>query len=198
MNRKTPAALPRAGVIGIWDRIVGPGMPAEETHLIVWACAIGTIFAAWRFGALNGFGWGAALAGLIGFDVIGGAVCNATQTTKRWYNRTGTNWQRKLAFVLPHLGYVALIAWLWREPGGFDVQYFITFSAILLAGSAVVLLAPTWLAAPVASAAFVIALTCIVVCLGLTHGLEWFAPALLLKLLFGHLVPPQQPSAISK
>jgi hypothetical protein len=166
-------------------------MPKDETVLVLFASAVGAVFAAWRFGVVDGFGWAAALAGLIGFDVAGGAVCNATLTTKRWYHRIETGWRAKVAFVIPHLGYVALIAWLWRGRTGFDWGYFAVFSVALAAGCAAVLIAPKRLAAPVAFAAFLAALTMITLVAGVTPGLEWFAPGLLLKLLVGHLVPPE-------
>jgi hypothetical protein len=181
---------PRGGALGVWDRIVGPGMPADEARIVLLAGLAGAAVAAWRFDAKMGFGWAVALAALIGFDVIGGAVCNATQTTKRWYDRNQHARRAKLGFILPHLGYVALVAWLWRGSQAFDVGYFVTVSAALVAGAVVILTAPGRLAGPMAFGMFLAALTAITVSVGLTPGLEWFAPGLLLKLLIGHLVPP--------
>jgi hypothetical protein len=166
-------------------------MPADEVRLVLISGIAGAGFAAWRFGSVSGFGWWAALAALIGFDVLAGAVCNATQTTKRWYASRERNRISKMAFILPHLGYVALIAWLWRGGHGFDVQYFAVFAVSLLLGSAAVIMSPPRLAAPVAFAAFLANLLAIDLVAGITPGLEWFAPGLLLKLLVGHLVPPE-------
>jgi hypothetical protein len=159
--------------------------------MVVVAGLVGAVFAAWRVDARLGFSWAVALAALVGFDVVGGAVCNATQTTKRWYARGHNSPRAKLGFVLPHLGYVALVAWLWRGTTSFDTAYFAVFSVILTTGSLAMLATPARLAAPMAFSVFLFALTAIVVSMGLTPGLEWFAPGLLLKLLVGHLVPPQ-------
>jgi hypothetical protein len=145
---------PRSGALGVWDRIVGPGMPADETRLVLLAGLVGAAVAAWRFDARMGFGWAVTLAALVGFDVVGGAVCNATRTTKRWYDRAHNAWRAKLGFVLPHLGYVALVAWLWRGSNAFDTGYFLVVSVALVTGSVAVLTAPGRLALPVAFGSF--------------------------------------------
>ena len=182
---------PRPGIFGVWDRIVGPGMPAAEVRLVLISGFVGSVIAAWRFETVRGSGWWAVVAGLVGFDVLAGAVCNATQTTKSWYCSRERSFMQKVAFILPHLGYIALIAWLWRGTRGFDLPYFAVFSVSLLLSSVAVILSPPRLAAPVAFAAFLLDLILINVVVGITPGLEWFAPGLLLKLLVGHLVPPE-------
>ena len=181
---------PRSGILGVWDQIVGPGMPAAEVKLVLITGFVGSGMAAWRFESVNGSGRWALLAGLIGFDVLAGAVCNATQTTKNWYYSRHRSFLRTMAFILPHLGYIALIAWLWRGTRGFDSHYFAIFSASLLLSSFALIVSPPRLAAPVAFAAFLFDLVLINLAVGITPGLEWFAPGLLLKLLIGHLVPP--------
>ena len=181
---------PRLGLLGVWDQIVGPGMPAAEVKLVLISGLVGSAMAAWRFETVSGSGWWALVAGLIGFDVLAGAVCNATQTTKNWYHSRHPSFLRTMAFILPHLGYIALIAWLWRGTRGFDFHYFAIFSASLLLSSVAVIVSPPRLAAPVAFAAFLFDLVLINLAVGITPGLEWFAPGLLLKLLIGHLVPP--------
>ena len=182
---------PLPGILGVWDRIVGPGMPAAEVKLVLLSGFVGSGIAAWRFETVSGSGWWAVVAGLMGFDVLAGAVCNATQTTKKWYHSRHRSFLRTMAFILPHLGYIALIAWLWRGPRGFDFDYFAIFSSCLLVSSFAVILSPRRLAAPVAFAAFLFDLVLINLAVGITPGLEWFAPGLLLKLLIGHLVPPE-------
>lgn len=179
----------RSGLVGVWDRIVGPGMSVGETRMVVLACGAGAGLAAWRAFWINAAGWQIVLAAFMGLDVIGGAVCNGAPTTKRWYASSHHARLRKFAFVLPHLGYVALVAWLWRG-SGFDWSYFIVFSIVLIGSTALVLSAPSGLAQPIAFAMFIASFSAICILTGLTPGLEWFAPALLLKLLVGHLVPP--------
>ena len=182
---------PRPGILGVWDHIVGPGMPAAEVKLVLISGIAGSGIAAWRFETVSGSGWWALLAGLIGFDVLAGAVCNATQTTKNWYHSRDQGFWRKMAFVLPHFAYIALIAGLWRGTRGFDFGYFAIFAGSLMLSSIAVIAAPPRLAAPVAFAAFLFDLVLINLAVGITPGLEWFAPGLLLKLLIGHLVPPE-------
>jgi hypothetical protein len=102
-----------------------------------------------------------------------------------------------MAFVLPHLVYVALVAWLFQNRVGFDWHYFSTVSLCLLLATSVVLVVPADLKRPVAAGLYLVALAVGLYTVGLTTGLEWFLPALYLKLLLGHLVPEQghgQPS----
>ena len=152
MNLALPQ--PRPGLLGIRDRIVGPGMPADELRIVILAGFVGTVFAAWRVDARLGFGWAVALAALVGFDIVGGAVCNAAQTTKRWYAQSHNTSRAKFGFVLPHMGYVAPVAWLWRGTTSFDTAYFAAFSLALITGSLAMLATPARLAALVAFGVF--------------------------------------------
>jgi hypothetical protein len=127
------------------------------------------------------------LAGVMGFDLVGGAVCNATDTTKAWYNRSAEGWRKHAMFVAPHVGYIVLVAALLRGPIP-DVRYGIVVTSLLLVSAALVLASPPRLKRAVAAGLCVAALG-VVAAGGPTRGLEWFAPALFLKLLAGHLVP---------
>lgn len=126
------------------------------------------------------------VGGLLGLDVIGGAVANATETTKCWYHRLGVGLPQHFAFIAVHLIHVFAIAWIFR---GNDLKFFALFGLALLVAAVTVLAAPPYLKRPVAAGLYLGA-----VALGLyaatpTVGLEWFVPALFLKLLVGHLVP---------
>jgi hypothetical protein len=71
--------------------LIGPGATSAENSLIVGSSLAGAIAATRRL-RLLGFNFLAiAAAAVIGFDMIGGAVCNATDTTKRWYYRPEVN-----------------------------------------------------------------------------------------------------------
>ncbi len=74
--------IPRPGLLGVWDRLVGPGMTRSETSLVLMSCALGAACAAARMSAIGAEWYIVVLAGLMGFDLVGGAVCNATDTTK--------------------------------------------------------------------------------------------------------------------
>jgi hypothetical protein len=122
----------------------------------------------------------------VGFDLFGGAVCNATDTTKAWY-RSGQNLIHRFLFILAHLPYIALVACLWRGPN-FDFVYFTTVGGTLIMAAAIVLALPDHLMRPGAFAAYLAALIVVTMWIFPVKGLEWFAPTLLLKLLIGHLV----------
>lgn len=186
--RNADALTPRTGPLGLWDRFVGPGMRMSETLLVIGTAIGGSVAAAVWMHASSGILFTTLVAALLGLDVVGGAVCNATATTKRWYHRPGATTPDHLAFVAPHLLHIAAVAWLLRGPA-FDAVYFALIGGWLVASSLFVVAAPGYLKRPVAAALYLGAVALAMYGVGLTPGLEWFAPALFLKLLMGHLVP---------
>jgi hypothetical protein len=128
------------------------------------------------------------LGALIGADVIGGAVCNMTETTKRWYHRPERRPRDHLSFIALHLLHVVAVAWAFRGTG-FDVAYALTIGGWLLASAILVLYAPAALRSPLATTLYAVALGLSLYALGPTPGLEWFVPLLFVKLLIGHAVP---------
>lgn len=182
---------PRRGLFGLWDRLIGPGATKAENALIIISSIIGALWATARLWFLGFDVKHLVVGAIIGFDIIGGAVCNATDTTKRWYHRPEVTWIQHVAFVLPHLIHVSLVSWLFRNVVGFDWNYFGSISSYLLFATAVVLVVPNYLKRPVAAGLFLIAIAIEFYGVGITLGIEWFTPALFLKLLIGHLVPEQ-------
>ncbi|MBD1942554.1 hypothetical protein H6F50_09325 [Coleofasciculus sp. FACHB-712] len=179
-------------MLGLWDRLIGPGATPAENILILTSAFVGAALAAFRLWLL-GFGFlPIAVGAIIGFDIIGGAVCNATDTTKRWYHRPEVNSVEHITFILPHLLHIALAAWFFRVGVGFDWNYFTSVSACLLLATAVVLAVPVYLKRPLAVGLYLIAVAIGLYKVGFTPGLEWFIPALFLKLLIGHLVPERR------
>jgi len=194
-----PSAMPqpRKGPAGWWDRLVGPGMTVGETLLVLGSGVAGAVYAAATLGAAHAAVWKIALAALIAFDVIGGAVCNATATTRAWYGRQGYRRLSRFGFAAAHLAYVALVAWVFRGPA-FDLAY-LEIAGGALAGSAVIVaVASPRLRHPVAFAAWLASVFAVAGTVGLTAHLEWFFPVLMLKLVIGHLgadgddAPPQK------
>lgn len=179
---------PRAGLLGAWDRFVGPGMPADETALVVGTGVLGALFAGLALSAHGTSAWLIALGAIIAFDVVGGAVCNATQTTKRWYHRADAGARDHAGFVALHLFHIVAVAWAFRGDG-FDMPYALTVGFCLLAAMALVLTVPQRMKLPIAVLCTVSTVWIVLAMFGATPGLEWFVPALLLKLLVGHLVP---------
>lgn len=183
--------MPRPGLAGYWDRLVGPGMTTGELALVLGASVLGGIWAAWRLADTGHIPLLIMLGAMIGFDTIGGAVCNTTWTTKRWYFRAGQGWRHHVAFVMPHLLYLAIGWWLF----GFSVALIAVLGIGVVGGMIAILAAPAEVRLPVATSVFLAAM-CAVLIVGSgtaagSWGFEWFAPALLMKLLIGHLVPPE-------
>ena len=182
---------PRTGFAGLWDRLIGPGATFSENTLIIASSALGAVGAAIPF-ALAGSSLVMVVAALLGFDVIGGAVANATNTTKAWYHRPGIGFSQHLNFLAPHLIHIFLVAWLFRAQP-FDVGYMLIIGSTLLFSGLIVILSPKSLKRPIAAGLYLVAVATALYVTGLTPGLEWFVPALFLKLLIGHLVPEAVP-----
>ena len=181
-------AQPRDGWLGAWDRFVGPGMSVGENALMISSTIIGGLLVAAHLASL-GFAWPLILLGaLIAADVIGGAICNMTETTKRWYHRAEQRPRDHLGFVTLHLLHIVAVAWAFRG-AGFDAVYAITVGGWLLASAVIVLYAPAALRSPLATMLYTIALGLSLYALGPTPGLEWFVPLLFVKLLIGHAIP---------
>ena len=189
MTESSNLLIPRSGLAGLWDRLIGPGATPAENTLIVISCIIGALAVASQLWSQGFDSLHIAVGSLLGFDIIGGAVCNATDTTKRWYHRPGATWVQHIAFILPHLLHVAMVSWLFRDPMGFDWNYFGSITSYLFFAAAIVLAIPSYLKRPVAAGLYLIVIAIGLYRVGSTFGVEWFIPALFLKLLIGHLVP---------
>jgi uncharacterized membrane protein YuzA (DUF378 family) len=181
---------PRAGMLGTWDKFVGPGATSHEEWLqlgggVVLMLAFGVLLYSHRAG-LNWTPLQIGLVGLLAFDLIGGIITNATSTAKRWYHRTGQEgFSAHIPFVAVHGLHLFIVAALFRNT---DWSFFILLYGYLLLSSVVILRSPLYLQRPVS---FV--LYCGAVLLGMyvftpTPGLEWFVPFFYLKLLVSHLV----------
>ena len=179
---------PRSGLPGSWDRLVGPGMRWQENVLVIGSGTVGAILAAWALAAQGANIWLVVLGAVIALDVIGGAVCFATETTKRWYHRPDATVGQHVSFTSLHLLHIGVVAWAFRGDG-FDATYAMAVSACLIVAMAAVLATPRRLKLPVAVTCFLAGSGLVLCVLGATPGLEWFAPALFVKLLIGHLVP---------
>lgn len=187
MSRVLPD--PRIGLPGVWDRLVGPGMTRAEVWLV-----LATSFAAALLAGLHLYSLGqgvlmALVGAAIAFDVIGGAVCNTTDTTKRWYHRPSARTTDHMGFIALHVAHICLIAWLFRG-NGFDWAYALILSAWLLVSASIVIQSPNLLKSPLAVTLALGAFAAAFYGTGPTPGLEWFVPALFIKLLIGHAVPP--------
>lgn len=188
MESSVTLPVPRSGLLGSWDRFVGPGMGWHENVFVIGSGAVAAILAAWALAVQDANIWLIVLGAVIALDVIGGAVCFATETTKRWYHRPGVTIGQHASFTCIHLLHIGVVAWAFRGDG-FDATYAATVSACLVIAMLAVLATPSRLKLPVAVIFYLITIGLVLCVLGATPGLEWFVPALFVKLLIGHLVP---------
>ncbi|MEM8641535.1 MAG: hypothetical protein AAGG51_22370 [Cyanobacteria bacterium P01_G01_bin.54] len=181
----TPA--PRNGWKGQLDRLIGPGATTAELTL-QFVPAVGGAIAAPLYAATLPMEWSPLQLGLIsilGFDLVGGVLTNATAATKRWYHRPGQDWQQHLAFVCIHLFHISLVALLFR---GVDWFFFAGVSSYLLLAAGLILASPLYLQRPIALGLYGLALMGDRYLFAPTPGLEWFLPLFFLKLLVSHLL----------
>lgn len=178
---------PRAGMIGWWDRLIGPGATrAENIVILLWGlfCAAAVVACALWID----LGWSAlqlAIAALLALDVGGGVPANASSSAKRWYHRPGQGFGEHFGFPVVHV-HPFVLALLFP---GFGWGVAAAIYVYLLAAAAVVLVAPLYLKRPVAFVLYGVALLAGLYALGVPPGLEWFVPLFFLKLLVAHLPP---------
>ncbi|MGH3089389.1 MAG: hypothetical protein ACRDSJ_19015 [Rubrobacteraceae bacterium] len=178
---------PRQGVIGLWDRFIGPGATrAENALILLWAalCTAGVV----AYALTADLGWSAlqlAVVALLAFDIGGGVPANAANCAKRWYHRPGQGFRELFGFPLIHVHPFALALVF----PGFGWGVAAVIYVYLLVAAAVILLAPLYVKRPVAFVLYSVALLGSLYALGVPAGLEWFAPLFFLKLLVAHLLP---------
>lgn len=178
---------PRAGVIGLWDRFIGPGATrAENVLILLWATLFTAEVVAYALWA--GLGWSAlqlVVVAVLAFDIGGGVPANASNCAKRWYHRPGQGFWEHFAFPLIHV-HPFVLALLFP---GFGWGTAAVVYVYLLVAAIVVLLSPLYLKRPVAFVLYSVALLGGLYALGVPPGLEWFVPLFFLKLLVAHLLP---------
>ena len=179
-------SVPRKGWKGQLDRFIGPGAtPAELVLQLAPSVAAAIVaplhaltlpidWAPWQLGAIA----------ILGFDLVGGVLTNATAAAKRWYHRPGQGWRQHMAFVSMHLFHVGLVALL----RGVDGLFFVGVSSYLLLAAGLILASPLYLQRPVALGLYGLVLVCDRYLFTPTPGLEWFLPLFFLKLLISHLL----------
>lgn len=184
----TPPA-PRSGLMGAWDRFVGPGAtPAEEWLQLgggLLLVALIMVFTITRAETLN---WSAVqwiAAFILAFDVCGGVITNATTAAKRWYHRAGQGAAAHLGFVAAHALHLLVVALLFR---GGDWGFFVITYSYLMLTAVILVRIPLYLQRAVALMFYCGALLIALYILTPTPGLEWLLPFFYLKLLVSHLV----------
>ena len=177
----------RSGFPGLLDRITGPGATTAELLIQFITPAIFALAApiyAQNL-AVDWTPWQLGLISLLGFDLVGGVLTNATSSAKRWFHRPGQTWQHHLAFVSIHIVHIFLVALLFR---GSDWVFFAIASSYLIGASILILQTPLYLQRPVALGLYGLALLGNSYLFKPTVGLEWFLPLFFLKILVSHLL----------
>jgi lysylphosphatidylglycerol synthetase-like protein (DUF2156 family) len=178
-----PIPPPRAGFLGRWDTLIGPGSTAAEQGLVLGTALAGAGVAVWSG---RGLEWTPAqwvVVVIIALDLFGGVPGNATASSRRWYNRTGQGLREHFIFIAVHLFHLLPITlffdtgWLWIA-GAY--AYLLTAATVILRVSEYLRNA---LALVATSGGILLALY------GLPDvpGLAWLLPVFYLKLLAGHL-----------
>jgi hypothetical protein len=188
MSQTGLVPAPRAGLLGEWDKFIGPGATRAEVLLML-AAAIGGTAIVLLHAISQELAWpplGAILVAIIAFDIFGGVAANASNATKRWYHRPGQTARSHLIFAAAHIIHpvLAMLAvaaghWFWALAG---------YGYLMLAALAIVA-APRYLQRPLAVTLVVFGILLSLYVLGTPAGLEWLLPALYLKILSGHMVP---------
>jgi hypothetical protein len=178
---------PRSGWKGQLDRFIGPGATNAEVVLQLVPSVIAAIAA--PLYALHlpmqWSPWQLGLIAILGFDLVGGVLANATAAAKRWYHRPGQGWRQHMTFVGVHLVHIGVVALLFR---GTDWFFFAGVSGYLLLTSGLILTSPLYLQRPIALGLYGLALLGDRYLVPPTPGLEWFLPLFFLKLLVSHLL----------
>ncbi|MEU6313027.1 hypothetical protein [Streptomyces sp. NPDC047014] len=179
------------GFAGRLERFMGPGKSRSESvveSVGLTGCAVLLAAGLWGSGAVREWSAGqVTVVALMGLDLVGGVLTNATNAAKRWYHRADPGARRaRLLFVsahLLHLGAMGLYVL------GGDLGWTAGNAVLLLGGAMAVEYAPLHLRRPVAMAALMAAVLVNLFWLPVAVALAWFAPLFFLKLLVCHLVP---------
>lgn len=185
---------PRQGLAGIWDSIVGPDMPATEMWLFLIPTLLGTV-AVPVYAILNQLGWNLIqliIATILAFDLVGGAIVNETQTTKRWHHKPTHGFKYHFLFVAMHLQPL-IVAWLY--PGG-NWTYFLFVYSYLILATLIILLSPLSLQRALSIVLYMGGMVLYSYVLSPIPGMEWFLPVYFLKLLISYL--PQDLSSAAQ
>ncbi len=129
---------------------------------------------------------------VLAFDIGGGIVTNSTSAAKRWYHRPGHGRLQHFGFVAAHLVHIGLMAFLFADA---PIYYALALGGMLMVSTVTLLFTPLYLQRPMAVGLAMIVIMAGQLPLFELAGLNWFIPALMLKLILGHALKeaPFQP-----
>ena len=175
---------PRGGLLGVWDRLAGPGATRWENLLnVVWALVFTAGVVIYAVVRLEWSPLQLVVVALVALDLAGGVSVNASPAARRWWHRAGQSLGEHIGFVTLHI-HPFILALLFAD---FSLGTAALLYGYLLAASLGILITPRDLQKPVAFVAYAVALLLVFYILLVPVGLEWFAPFYYLKLLVAHL-----------
>lgn len=130
--------------------------------------------------------WQVALLVLVGFDLFGGVVVNATVTGSRRFHAPGTPHRGLVAFTAVHVHPLVVAALV---PGLPWPTALVTYAGILAVVVVVAVLVPDAVRAPVAFAGSAVLVALLVTVLAPEPWVAWIGPLLVLKLVLSHSLP---------
>lgn len=176
----------------ITDRLIAPNATRGEAALCYSVAVAGAVTAGLLARHTGGSALVIIVVALVGFDLFGGAVVNATDSAKRWFHRPGREARHRLAFVAIH-GQPFLLA---LTVPGFGWWAAAAIYGFVVVAAIAVTVTPPHLRTPVAFATTVFGVTLTTAVLTVPTFLLWFGPVLLIKLLLAHLLP--EPGVVDK
>ena len=178
---------PRQGIKGALDKFIGPGATRGEIWLQL-VPAVAAAVTAPLYALARGLHWSTTqlvVAGVLGFDMVGGVITNSTSSAKRWYHRSDQTFKDHFGFVALHIFHLFIVAWLFRD---MNWTYFGVTSAYLLAAAFVILKCPLHVRRPLGYLLYIIAILIGLYAFRPVMGLEWFLPFFYMKLLVSHVL----------
>lgn len=167
--------------------LVAPGATAAESALCYGAAAAGAVVAATAAAGAGLPPWPVAVLAVVAFDLVGGAVVNATPAASRRFHGPAGSDRRRLAFVAGHVHPFVLAL---TVPGFGWAAAALTYGLVLAGAAAVVAVAPP-LRRPLAHGVVALGTAGALVIAPVPAVLAWVTPVLMVKLLLGHLLPGQ-------
>jgi len=178
------------GWAGRLERFMGPGKTKAESAVEVGGgVAVALVLAALLWRADPRPDWSAlqwAVVAVVGLDLIGGVLTNASNSAKRWHHRQNPRGRRsRLTFVGAHVLHLAAIGLVVLDG---DWAWTLGNAGALMVGAVLIESAPVALARPVSMACYMAVVLLNLGWLEVPVALVWFAPLFFLKLLVCHLV----------
>lgn len=178
---------PRKGILGTFDKFIGPGATNTEIVMQIGIPLLALILAP-LYATKIAKDWAViqyAVCGLLAFDIAGGVIANSTSSAKRWYHRQDQTFANHIIFTSIHLLHLLLVSWVFLS---LDLMWVLYAGGYLLVAAAITLAVPQYIQRPISLLTYSIALLLTLYMLESPSGLEWFLPLFYLKLLVSHLV----------